>query len=329
MSKQSKFRKRRAAAGVIWMLALTSVFASGPVRGQSVHSPEQDGKKVLKFDVAAIRENKSGLPPLGEDPDSNVPLGPGNVYSPTGGLFAARNMTLISYIAFAYKMTDNQLSSFKAMAPEWVSNDRFNVQARTDKSDVTKDELRLMMRSLLEERFNLTAHYETQQVTVYALKLIKGGQMGPRLQPHPPDSTCSSELPTKTDSSSPAPRETITGGFPTTCGGIVLLPSSAPGRVNIGGRNIALILLANSLTDWGQLDHPVIDRTGLSGKFDFALEYVPERRPSATAPGDTDADLAGPTFREALKQQLGLSLVSEKGEVQVIKLDHIDHVSAN
>jgi uncharacterized protein (TIGR03435 family) len=315
--------------GLLGALTTLPAFANGSAQSPIVSSHNET--PTLNFDVASVRENKSGLPPTGDEPDSNVPLGPGNVYSPTGGFFTAKNITLMEYIGFAYRMTDNQYSSFKSMAPDWVDKDRFNIQARTEKSDVTKDELRLMMRSLLKERFGLAAHYETKQVPVYALRLINPQQLGPKLQTHPAQDSCPSILPNKAPDSGPPPSETITGGFPTTCGGIILLPSSVDHRINIGGRNITLTLFVNSLTDWGQLNRPVVDRTGLRGNVDFVLEYVPELRPNPTSPEPPDiaTDTGGPYFREALKQQLGLKLDSEKGDIQVILLDHIEHPLAN
>lgn len=120
----------------------------------------------------------------------------------------------------------------------------------------------------------------------------------------------------------------MSGGFPYTCGGVILLPSSA-GRVKIGGRDISLALLANSLTGWGQLHRPVVDRTGLTGNIDFTLEYVPEGSPSSGAADSADADITGPDFREALKQQLGMKLVAAKGEARLLHLDHIDHLDPN
>jgi len=138
---------RSLLTATIWMSSFAPILlAQAPA---PLHSQTQE---KLSFDVASVRQNKSGPAPNGDAPGSNVPLGPGNVYSPTGGLVSVRNYTLLSYIAFAYKMTDGELDAFRRMAPDWVINDRFNIQARTEKSDVTKDQLRLMMRSLLAER---------------------------------------------------------------------------------------------------------------------------------------------------------------------------------
>lgn len=322
-----------ALLGRSWLTALmclgVSLLGVSRGRAQASSGVGQDKGGQLSFDVASVREDKSAGAASAEEPGSNVPLGPGDVYSPTGGLFMARDMTLVSFIAFAYRMTDGQLSTFKSMAPDWVERDRFTIQARTEKLDVTKDELRLMMRSLLKERFGFAVHYETRQTSVYDLTLVKPGEMGPKLHVHPAQVACPSLLPGKAAESGPAPPETVAGGYPYTCGAIVLLPATAANLIHIGGRNISLALLANSLTSWGQLNRPFVDRTGLSGKIDFALEYVPERAPSLVESASADADLGGPDFRQALKQQLGLRLQAEKGETQVVVLDHIGRLSPN
>ena len=334
MKRKRSVKKMGAAIGAwlavaIWMSAFAPILLARDSTAQApAPSHSQTGEK-LSFDVASVRQNKSGPAPNGDAPGSNVPLGPGNVYSPTGGLVSIRNYTLLSYIAFAYKMTDGELEAFRRMAPDWVINDRFNIQARTEKSDVTKDQLRLMMRSLLAERFHLAVHDETRQISVYGLQMVRPGTMGPKLHSHPADSLCPTTLPAKATASTPAPPETVAGGFPTTCGGIVLLPASGPHRYNIGGRSISMSLLANSLTGWGSLGRPVIDQTGLRGTYDFTLEFTPEPPLGSPAPSQTPADFDGPTFREALKEQLGLRLESQKGEVQVIVLDHIDHLIEN
>ncbi|MGH9344650.1 MAG: TIGR03435 family protein, partial [Terriglobia bacterium] len=240
-----------------------------------------------------------------------------------GGLIVTRNISLLEYIAFAYKMTDGQLAAFRAMAPSWVLDDRFDIQARTDREDVTKDQLRLMMRSLLAERFNLSVHYETRRTRAFALLEVRPGSTGPRLRVHPADSPCATTLPKKNTP------EATAEGFPTTCGGIVGLPARNPRDYEIGGSGIGIALLANSLAGWGALGRPVIDKTGLQGNYDFTLEFAPEPSPGQAAPAGDSLDFAGPSFREALKQQLGLKIESKEVEVQVLVLDHIDRLIPN
>ena len=272
---------------------------------------------VLAFDVASVRQNTSGA----REASSNVPLGPGNVYAATGGVLAARNFPLITYIDFAYRLTDAQEESFRKQVPEWVKVDRFDVQARTDRQDVTKDELRMMMRGLLAERFGLAVHDEMREVPVYALTLAKAGEAGPGLRMHLATRECGA---TRKDLSGDGP-EALPGGFPAVCGGILGLPATGAGRYRIGGSDVAMPLIADSLTGWGGLNRPVVDRTGLAGKVDFVLEYLPQRRPEA----DSGVDEVGPAFQEALRKQMGLRLEASRGSVKFFVLDRIGRLTEN
>ncbi len=73
----------------------------------------------------------------------------------------------------------------------------------------------------------------------------------------------------------------------------------------------------------------MIDRTGLVGDFDFALEWTPERLAAQPAAAEPQPDPPGPTFLEAMKDQLGLKLESQKGPAQVLILDHVEYPSEN
>ena len=96
-----------------------------------------------------------------------------------------------------------------------------------------------------------------------------------------------------------------------------------------GSRNTTLDLLANSLPGLGNLERPVVDRTGLSGRFDFTLEWVPERRTPSSPNADAPADPPGPTFLEALREQLGLKLESTRAPLRIPVVDHVELPSAN
>ncbi len=119
--------------------------------------------------------------------------------------------------------------------------------------------------------------------------------------------------------------ETIAGGFPTVCGGILGVPASARDRYSLGGRNVPMNLIASSLSSWGHLDHPVVNQTGLNGPYDFVLEFTPDPPPAYAA----GVDSGGPTFTEALKQQLGMKLEPQKAPVEFLVIDHIEHLSDN
>ena len=78
----------------------------------------------------------------------------------------------------------------------------------------------------------------------------------------------------------------------------------------------------------GNLNRPVVDQTGLTGNFDFVLEFAPEIAIGEN-PGNSQSDPGGPTFGEALKEQLGLKLDSQKGTVDYIHIDHVERPTAN
>ncbi len=280
----------------------------------------------LSFDIASVRENKTGLPPTGDAPDTNVPLGPGDVYSPTGGLLTIKNFAPIQFIAFAYRLTSSQMDELVAHAPAWITQSRYNLQARTDKTNVTKNELRLMMRSLLADRFGLVVHYEAKVTSVFAMQLVKPGTTGPRLRPHPVDG-CSRSFRNESPDALP-PAESIDGGYPTVCGGLVMLPSSTPMHYSIGARDVPITNISNALPSWGDLGRPVVDQTGLTGNYDFALDFAP-KRPDPPPGTPVAADLEEPNFLEAVRKQLGLKLESQKQAVQVLILDHITPLTDN
>lgn len=276
------------------------------------------------FDVASVKENKSGA----AAPNSNFPLGPGDVYSSNGGHFTATNLPLISYIFFAYKIMGDQAQSVTSQLPGWVTTDRFDILANTDGNAArdTKDQMRLMMRSLLAERFKMVTHYETRQVPILAAVPVKPGKAGPQLQPHPADAECSTAVPT---ASGPDPQAAVGPGYPTLCGGFLPMPPSAPGRVRVGARNVTMAFITMGLSAIGNLGRPVVDQTGLSGNFDMVVEWVPEANAPNPAGPDFQPDPSGPTFLEAVKEQLGLKLDSQKGPSEFLVIDHIDHPTAN
>jgi uncharacterized protein (TIGR03435 family) len=314
-----------ASVGAMFAVALLAGVASGPLRAQSAagQAPAGDPLKAagdkLAFDVASVKPNTSG----GES-NSNFPLGPGDVYAPNGGYFSATGFSLGSYIAFAYKVTPYQMQSLLSQLPGWASTDRYDIQARV-KGNPSKDQMRLMMRSLLADRFKLGVHTETQQVPVYAVLLAKPGTTGPQLQPHLDGAPCSTTLPSASD---PAPQSNVAGKFPALCGGIFNMPPSAPGRERAGARNVPMGMIASALTAMGNLGRPVLDQTGIGGTFDFSFEWTPD--PDAVPPGvDFQPDPSGPSFQGALKEQLGLKLESQKGPTDVIVVDHVERPSAN
>ncbi len=283
----------------------------------------------MEFEVASVKQNKAE-PSEKNPPDSNFPLGPGDAYTKTGGLFTATNMQLIEYIQFAFKVTPNQAQALQAHLPSWVNSERFDIHARAE-GEPTKDQMRLMVRSVLEERFKMVWHRETQQVSVFALTMAKPGMFGPMLQLHPADAVCSISFatPRGEDAGPPPPPTTPDGKFPTVCDRLVGLPPSKPGNSRIGGRNVSMALIASTLKFTGSLDRAVLDQTGLKGTYDFSLEFTRESQGAPPPGGNPMQEDEGVTFPQALKEQMGLKLGSTKGPLEVLVIDHIEKPSEN
>ena len=325
------------------------------VRAQTAEQGwEQAAGGKQQFEVASVRENKAG-----GGSDSNFTLdGNGNAYwvmdkdvktAPEGSLFRATNQTLMRYIIFAYKLNGTEELALRLnfwtglgmKVPEWVNTTRYDIEARAP-GPATKDQMRLMMQSLLAERFKLAAHSETRQAPVFAMTLDKAATLGPDLRAHPASDTCATtEYPEQSAAvvSAGGVTEKSAGGgvsesrmLPIPCGMIARLPPSAPARHRIGGRNVTLTMLAESLpaqTGLATFPKPVIDRTGLSGTFDFSLEWTQAVGDDIAVGPNAQGEEPGPPIAQAIKQQLGLRLESSKGPVELLVIDHVEQPAAN
>jgi len=305
-------RKLGVLAGCVMALALSRV------------SVAQTAK--MEFDVASVRQNKAEIT-KDSGPSSNFPLGPGAMYSPNGGTFSATKMPLFIYIMFAYKMSDHEVQALQKQLPAWALEERYDIQAKTDKHDATKDEMRLMMQSLLAERFKLAVHMGSEETPVFGLEVAKPGKLGPKLRVHPADGPpCSNDIPSAPKPGETAAPQMVEGGFPAICGGAAALPGTAHGHIEMGFRNVPLALIASQMQGFGGLDRPVVDMTGLDGKYDFAMSYTRQLPPDVTPPADWDTE--GVSFQQALLEQTGLKLVPSKHAVEVVLIDHIEHLVA-
>jgi bla regulator protein BlaR1 len=294
-----------------YLLIVPSLMAQVNSNGASVSSEMPDwqieaGRK-LAFEVSTIKPNTSD-----DSAHANFTLGPGDAYANTAGRFAAKNISLLDYIRFAYKLSDGQVQILLASAPKWIASERFDIEAKSDNADPTKNQMRLMMQTLLSDRFMLRAHFETKQLDTLAMVLATPGKLGPQLHPHPPaDNTCSSVMESGDSSASELPH---------VCGALVNVGvPSAASRVRIGGRRIPLALLASHLGEMGGWHQPVVDATGLTGTFDLVLEWGSD---SAAEPRDEGSKQT--YMQESLKEQLGLKLERRKSPVDVLIIDHME-----
>jgi bla regulator protein blaR1 len=213
-----------------------------------------------------------------------------------------------------------------ARLPKWASTDRFMIEAKGP-SNATKDQFRLMMQSLLSERFQLKAHFESREASVYALTLAKPGKLGPNLRPHSEGPPC----PATADVDPPKAGDV----FPPICENYMFVRTRDGAHARWGSRNSTMASLASMLPNapllrgnapQQNIDRPVVDRTGLSGAFDFTIEYAlsPEGSRDGAQP-----DLAGTEFLDALREQLGVELKPANGQVQMLIVDHVERPSEN
>ena len=138
----------------------------------------------MSFDVASVKPSKPG-----SDTTSNFPLGPGEIYAAVGGRFCATGTTALNYVAFAYKLAGRDRQSIGASLPGWVSTDGFDIEAK-GAVNATKDQMRLMMQSVLADRFKVAIHQETRQAPALRMLVVQPGKLGPQLQIHADEGAC-------------------------------------------------------------------------------------------------------------------------------------------
>ena len=240
--------------------------------------------------------------PLRFEVASIKPLPPGTAgggYRPEPTRFSAR-FSLIEAVAFAYEVQTNRIVG----GPEWAKSQRYEITATTHPAR-KPGELNQMMRQLLEERFSLEARRERRPMPVLALVMARSdGRLGPQL------------LRVERDCSDPSKNlEGCSFGWGT-------------GRYSGRGQ-----LWQNFVTNL-EVDtaRPVIDKTGLSGRFDIRLEWNPNisRLPEGQSGGPTLADLeARPVLFTALQEQLGLKLETATEPLDVVVIDGVDRPTPN
>jgi uncharacterized protein (TIGR03435 family) len=206
-----------------------------------------------------------------------------------GGNLAATNVSLRALLKEAYGIRDFQIAS----APSWIDSERFDIQARSSDAGGDK-QVRLMLQSLLADRFKLLAHRESRDLQAYVLTVAKNGSKLTAAAQHPEGAS-----------------------------GVRIRGS---GRLT--GTQATTGQLAQALSDIHLngstiLDRPVLDLTGLSGTYDFTLEWTPDLAASDST------DRSGPSIFTAVQEQLGLKLEKQKAPVDIFVIDHVEKPAEN
>jgi bla regulator protein blaR1 len=312
------------------MLAVAAgvVFGARPVRVLAQQASDAGWEEAaggkMAFAVASVRLNKGPMEP------SNFQMGADDAYTNTGGLLTA-DLSVANYINFAYKIfpTREIFQSMFGKLPPWVLMDNYEIKARSAEPSPTKDQMRLMMQSLLKERFGLEVHYETHDTPVLVMSFAKNGKMGPKLQRHEDGPDCN--VPGTAQAAGTDLKETDI--FPAECGSVQAV-SAKNQTIVMGGRNVTLEMIAKQF-EGGHLGRPIVVGTGLTGSYDFRLNWTPEPgtfgmgRGAAPQEEPSVSPSSGPTFLEALRDQLGLELKEGKMAQRVLLIDHVERPSEN
>ncbi|HEY4380032.1 MAG TPA: TIGR03435 family protein [Acidobacteriaceae bacterium] len=206
-------------------------------------------------------------------------------FNAVGDRYTVRNQSIVTLMMFAYSIDPHQVVD----APEWARTARFDIEGTTDTpGEPSQRQQQEMLQKLLTDRFKLKFHREPRELPVYAIQIAKGG---PKL---------------------PSPAN----------------PDADPDQDASGhGTEVTVTITTASMADFilGMqffFDRPIVDRTGLTGRYDFKLRYTHDEA-RATDPN------APPGLFTAIQEQLGLKLEPVKAPIDVFAIEHVEQPSEN
>jgi uncharacterized protein (TIGR03435 family) len=261
-------------------------------------------KHVTESAAWAIPEPPAKLQPMAADADPTFEVATikpgkpdqlGKLFNVRGRQFVTLNTTMNDLITFAYGI---QVKQITGGAP-WMESDKLDINAQPDVPGLpSSDQLKLMTRKLLADRFKLAFHHDEKELSVYALTVAKTGS--------------------KLTASASDPKA---------------LPSVFfRGLGQLGALNATTLDLAHTMQS-DVLDRPVVDQTGLTGRYDYTLTWTADESQfgglgiKVPPPGDK-AD-APPGLFTAIQEQMGMRLDPARLPVDVIVIDHVEKPSEN
>jgi bla regulator protein BlaR1 len=298
---------KRLMLGAAGLLAIAAPVVFGLAHASSNRNQTQDTGTVrndFKFEVASIKQVKSDIDSFGRTGVTNAPDG-----------FRATSAPVKLLIQQAYGVESYQISG----VPDWLNSELYDVDAKMEAS--VADALQKlgpnertvarqrMLQELLADRLKLTIRRESKELQIYALVIAKNG---PNLKEEKP----SDSGPNNSTGNIPVGTGTVSGGGR---GGPLI------------GHGVPVPNLARLLT--AIIRRPVIDQTGLTGKYNFTLQWTPDDSQLADSGGIQESTAPDPNGRPnlftAIQEQLGLKLESRKGPVEMIVIDHVERPSGN
>ena len=301
---------RKLLLASIALAAILGPVVFGLVKAPQASAQEQQSASApkLSFEVATIKPNRA------EDNKRLFMISPGK--------FSMTGMPLKELIRFAYDLkSDAQLTG----GPSWVNSDRFDIEAKEDEAQTQASnkllppeiarQTRLLVQSLLAERFGLKVSHATKELPVYALVVAKGG---PKLTPTTaPPMTPPGERPPNDDPG----KKSFNRGI------------RMQGNGDLTGMAAPTALLADVLSRQPELGNRLVqDKTGLTGDYDWTLKWTPApmgSSSSADGAAPPVGDSSTPSLFTAIQEQLGLKLEPQKSTVEIVVIDHVEQPSAN
>ncbi len=289
---------RYTAASALAMLGFAAIALFTP---RWIAFAQQAGRPA--FEVASVK------------PNTSVSSGDFVRIHP-GGTLDIQNVPLRGIIRTAYEVQDFQIAD----GPGWMNRERYDIVAKAQ-SDFSFDEMTRMLRTLLEDRFRLKVHRAKREGPVYeltlarsGLKIERNGNCVPRDPSQPLPSNVAGQKRVNYCGNVRGGRQTLDGE------GIPIAAAADSGLASLSGRLSAIV------------GRTVIDKTGLTGRFDVHLQWSDEglsaRPGDAVEPNPSD-DGNRPSLFTAVQEQLGLRLESAKGPVDVLVIDHVEKPDAN
>jgi bla regulator protein BlaR1 len=281
--------------------ALTVPIAVGLLNGSRMHAQSIADETIgPAFPAVSVKPSTGGFAPT----------------VVADGRYVAKGMSLSLLIMNHYRVPGGRIIG----APSWGNSQGFDIEASVE-GGATREQIASMVRRLLVDVFKLQVHHETQQLPVYALRLVtRDGTLGPKLRPSTPECIAAADAmhsgagPQPAFSGPPAPNQVP-------CGAV----STRPGTFTARAATMAEIVRGFAAV----LGRDVLDQTGLAGHFDADVVFTTEaQRPRA--PGERPggygqaSPFIGPAFFTAVEEQLGLKLDSQTGPVDVLVVDHVE-----
>jgi uncharacterized protein (TIGR03435 family) len=314
-----------------------NIVAQRMVQKTAVQSVAQPATAATpKFEVASIKPCKDGgLPPGGRGGGGSGNFSPGTLRIDCTTVKSLINQ---AYVFFANGHVNPLPSVSVEGGPGWINSERYQVDAKAEGTQSQGMMHGPMLQALLEDRFKLKIHRETREVPAYALTVAKGG---PKLHPFK-EGSCTPLDPKILEQFPPQPFPELPLGQEY-CGGIdpdgghwVMASGTMKGPIEtFYARALSIDDFIKQLLG-RRAGRPVINKTGLTGRFDYHLEFAPDETmpgfrdgDSGGAAGAASSEPAGVSIFTALQQQLGLKLEPAKGSGEFLVIDSVEKPSEN